>query len=445
MHGPLIEPAQAVVSQPMFESVRASGAAPQASRAGGIPFFLRRLGAFAGPGFMVAVGYMDPGNWATDLAAGSAFGYPLLFIVLLSSLAAIVLQVLAAKLGIATGRDLAQCCRDSFSRPVSMGLWVLAEIGICACDLAELIGTALALKLLFGLPLMAGLVLTIADVIFVLLLARRGFRRLEAVMTGLVALVAGCFLTQLVMLNPDLGQIAQGYLPSGEIVTDPRMMYLAIGIVGATVMPHNLYLHSSIVQSRQYRRDQRGRREAVLLNSVDCVAALLFATLVNSAILILAASAFHGRGNFEVADITEAHRLLTPLLGSAAATLFAVALLAAGQSSSLTATLAGQIVMEGFVSIRLNAWQRRLITRLTAAGPAILVVWLFGEASVGKLLIFSQVLLSLQLPFAVIPLLMFTSDPAQMGDLVNSKRMSVLAAAISASIVVGNLVVLTQL
>lgn len=402
----------------------------------------RKLLAFAGPGFLVAVGYMDPGNWATDLAAGSAFGYRLLAVVLLSSLMAIVLQALAARLGIATGRDLAQACRDRFSPPVSFALWVLAEIGICACDLAELLGTALGLKLLFGIPLLLGVCLTTLDVMLVLALQRGGFRRLEAVVISLLMLVGGCFVVQLAMARPDWGQVALGFVPSGQIVSDPRMLYLAIGILGATIMPHNLYLHSSIVQTRRYSLDGGGRRTAARMAAWDSTLALLLAMLINAAILILAAATFHATGATDVTDISQAHTMLAPLLGAGAATLFAVALLAAGQNASVTATLAGQIVMEGFLQLRMSPWMRRLATRLLAAAPAIVVIALNGERALGDLLILSQVILSLQLPFAVVPLAWLTGDRARMGDLVSPAWLRGLAWVIALVIVALNLTLL---
>jgi manganese transport protein len=398
----------------------------------------RKLLAFAGPGFLVAVGYMDPGNWATDLAAGSAFGYRLLAVVLLSSLMAIVLQALAARLGIATGRDLAQACRDRFSPPVSFALWVLAEIGICACDLAELLGTALGLKLLLGIPLLLGVCLTTLDVMLVLALQRGGFRRLEAVVISLLILVGACFAVQVTLARPDWSQVAAGFVPSGELVADPRMLYLAIGILGATIMPHNLYLHSSIVQTRRFDLDNAGRKLAARMAAWDSGLALLLAMMVNAAILVLAAATFHATGATTVTDISQAHTMLAPLLGGGAAVLFAVALLAAGQNASVTATLAGQIVMEGFLRLRLEPWKRRLATRLLAVIPAIIVIGLNGERALGDLLILSQVILSLQLPFAVVPLAWLTGDHARMGELVSPRWLRALAWAIALVIVVLN-------
>jgi manganese transport protein len=382
--------------------------------------FWRKALAFAGPGYMVAVGYMDPGNWATDLAGGSRFGYTLLSVVLISNLMAILLQALALKLGIVTGRDLAQACRDHYSRPVSFMLWVLCEIAIAACDLAEVIGSAIALNLLFGVPLVWGVCLTALDVLLILLLQNKGFRYLEAFVIALVATIGVCFAVELIMARPAIAQIMQGLVPRAEIVSNPAMLYIAIGILGATVMPHNLYLHSSIVQTRKVLPDDASRREAIRFATLDSTVALLFAFFINAAILILAAAAFHQSGHQAVADIGDAYRLLTPLLGTTlASTLFAVALLASGQNSTITGTLAGQIVMEGFLNIRLPAWLRRLITRLIAIVPAVIVTALYGEHGAGSLLILSQVILSLQLSFAVVPLVYFTSQRRKMGPFVN--------------------------
>jgi manganese transport protein len=399
----------------------------------------RKALAFAGPGYMVAVGYMDPGNWATDLAGGARFGYTLLSVILLSNLMAILLQSLAVKLGIVTSRDLAQACRDHYSRPVSFVLWVLCEIAIAACDLAEVLGAAIALNLLFGIPLIWGVVLTALDVLLILLLQQKGFRRLEAFVIALIATIGVCFAVELAMARPALAEIARGLVPTSRIVTDPAMLYIAIGILGATVMPHNLYLHSSIVQTRRVAPDDASKREAIRYATIDSTVALLFAFLINAAILILAASAFHRTGNQGVADIGDAYHLLTPLLGTTAAgTLFAVALLAAGQNSTVTGTLAGQIVMEGFLDIRLPAWLRRLITRLIAIVPAVIVTALYGEQGVGALLILSQVILSLQLSFAVIPLVQFTGERRKMGTFTNGPGLRALAWGVAAVIVALN-------
>ncbi|RAI60854.1 Nramp family divalent metal transporter [Roseicella frigidaeris] len=380
--------------------------------------WLRRLLAFIGPGYLIAVGYMDPGNWATALAGGSAFGYTLLAVALLSSLMAMLLQALCARVGIATGRDLAQLCRDRFSRPTSLGLWVLAEVAICATDLAELIGTAIALQLLFGIPLLIGVLLTALDAMLILWLQHRGVRWLEAAVAGLMFLVFGCFAAQLLLAQPDWAAVLAGYLPSASIVTDQRQLYIAIGILGATVMPHNLYLHTAIVQSRDYGEGVAAKREAIRFAAIDSSIALSLALLVNSAILITAAAVFHAGGRTEVAEIQEAHELLTPMVGTAAAaTLFAVALLACGLNSTVTATLAGQAVMEGFLGLRLPPVIRRLVTRLIAIVPAVIVTWLHGESGTAQLLILSQVILCLQLPFAVVPLMLVASDRRRLGAL----------------------------
>jgi manganese transport protein len=400
--------------------------------------FWRKALAFAGPGYMVAVGYMDPGNWATDLAGGARFGYTLLSVILISNLMAILLQALALKLGIVTGRDLAQACRDHYSRPVSFVLWVLCEIAIAACDLAEVIGSAIALNLLFGIPLIWGVCLTALDVLLILLLQNKGFRYLEAFVIALVATIGVCFAVELIMARPAVDAMLGGLVPRGEIVTNPAMLYIAIGILGATVMPHNLYLHSSIVQTRKVLPDDESRREAIKFATLDSTVALLFAFFINAAILILAAATFHQTGHQEVAEIGDAYRLLTPLLGTTvASTLFAVALLASGQNSTITGTLAGQIVMEGFLDIRLPAWLRRLITRLIAIIPAVIVTALYGEHGAASLLILSQVILSLQLSFAVVPLVYFTSQRAKMGGFVNSPLLAGTAWAVA--LVIGGL------
>lgn len=387
----------------------------------------RKLLAFAGPGYLVAVGYMDPGNWATDLAGGSAFGFTLLSVILLSNLMAILLQGLSSKLGIVTGRDLAQACRDHFSPGVNFVLWVLCEIAIAACDLAEVIGTAIALNLLFGIPLAWGVLITALDVLLILVLQQRGFRLLEALVITLVATVGACFLYQIVLAKPDLAGVGRGFLPSAEILKNQKMLYIAIGILGATVMPHNLYLHSSIVQTRKYEETTEGRKEAVRYAFIDSTIALSFALFINAAILIVSAATFHTTGRTEVAEIQDAYRLLTPLLGGGASVAFALALLASGQNSTLTGTLAGQIVMEGFLNIRLRPWVRRLITRAIAIVPAAITAILYGESGTARLLVLSQVVLSLQLSFAVFPLVIFTSDRHKMGAHVNAPWLKALA------------------
>src|SRR5438876_11599549 len=399
----------------------------------------RRLLAFAGPGYLVAVGYMDPGNWATDLAGGSKFGYTLLSVVLLSNLIAILLQGLASKLGIVTGRDLAQACRDHYSRPASLGLWVICEIAIAACDLAEVIGSAIALNLLFGIPLPWGIAITAFDVLLVLLLQHKGFRLLEALVVTLIATIAGCFIFEILISRPGLVDVAAGFGPGPSILQDPGKLYIAIGILVATVMPHNLYLHSSIVQTRRYDETPEGKREAVKYAFLDSTIALTFALFINAAILIVAAATFHRAGRHEVAEIQEAYRLLTPLLGVVGASaVFAFALLASGQNSTLTGTLAGQIVMEGFLNIRLRPWLRRLITRGIAIVPAAFTAIFFGEGGTARLLILSQVILSLQLSFAVFPLVRFTSERAKMGEFVNPPWLKALAYGVAGLIALFN-------
>jgi manganese transport protein len=393
--------------------------------------FFRKLLAFAGPGYLVAVGYMDPGNWATDLAGGARFGYTLLSVVLISNLMAVLLQGLASKLGIVTGRDLAQACRDHFSRPVNIALWILCEIAIAACDLAEVIGSAIALNLLFNIALPVGVAITGFDVLLLLYLQNRGVRVLEALVITLVATVGLCFLFEMFLAKPEIGAIAKGFIPSGQILTNGEMLYVAIGILGATVMPHNLYLHSSIVQTRKYEETADGKREAVRFAFIDSTIALTFALFINGAILIIAAATFHTSGHAEVGEIQDAYKLLSPLLGAGASTVFALALLASGQNSTLTGTLAGQIVMEGFLNIRIRPWLRRLITRLIAIVPAIFTAIFYGESGTAQLLILSQVVLSLQLSFAVFPLVRFTSDKLKMGSFVNPLWLKVLAYTVA--------------
>jgi manganese transport protein len=390
--------------------------------------FWKKLFAFAGPGYLVAVGYMDPGNWATDLAGGSKYGYTLLSVIMLSNLMAILLQALAARLGIASGRDLAQACRDHYSRPATIMLWLLCEVAIAACDLAEVIGSAIALNLLFHLPLMWGVCLTSLDVLLVLYLQQYQFRYVEALVVALILGIAGCFAIQLWFAQPDVGGIMRGFIPQSAIVRDPAMLYIAVSILGATVMPHNLYLHSSIIQTRKYQDTSESKREAIRFATIDSTVALMFALFLNGAILVMAAATFHTTGHQDVADISDAYLLLAPLLGtSLASTLFAVALLFSGQNATLTGTLAGQIVMEGFLNIRLRPWLRRLITRLIAIVPALITVYFYGERGVASLLVLSQVVLSLQLSFAVFPLVQFTGDRRKMGSLVAPVWMRALA------------------
>src|SRR6266851_3098862 len=402
------------------------------------PWFRKAL-AFAGPGYLVAVGYMDPGNWATDIGGGAKFGYTLLSVIVLSNLMAMLLQALSAKLGIATGRDLAQACREQYSRRISFVLWIVCEIAIAACDLAEVLGSAVALKLLFGLPLLAGVLITALDVLIVLALQGRGFRLIEVFVVTLIATIAACFAYELFFAQPLWREAAQGLIPRAEILRNREMLYIAIGILGATVMPHNLYLHSSIVQTRAFGLSVRDRREALHYAVFDSTLALAFALFVNAAILVLGAAAFHTRGLHNVAEIADAYKLLSPVLGvSAASTLFACALLASGQNSTLTGTLAGQIVMEGFLDIRLKPWIRRLITRVMAITPAVFVIGFAGEGKVTALIILSQVVLSFQLPFAIIPLIQFTGNRARMGEFANSRITQVIAWIVAATILFFN-------
>ena len=407
--------------------------------------FWRKMFAFAGPGYLVAVGYMDPGNWATDIAGGARFGYTLLSVIMISNLMAILLQALAARLGIASGRDLAQACRDSYSRSTVIALWLVCEVAIAACDLAEVIGAAIALNLLIGLPLIWGVCLTALDVLIVLFLQHRGFRYVEALVVSLIVLIAGSFAVELWLAKPALGALTLGFVPRTEILRNGEMLYIAIGILGATVMPHNLYLHSSIVQTRKYRDTQDSKREAIRFATIDSSVALMSALFINAAILIMAAASFHGTGYEAVADISDAYKLLSPLLGTTlASTLFAVALLCSGQNATLTGTLAGQIVMEGFINLRLRPWLRRLITRLIAIIPAVIVISIYGDRGSGPLIILSQVILSLQLPFAVFPLVAFTSDRAKMGEFVSPMWVTVLAWTVALVIAVLNIYRLWQ-
>ena len=397
---------------------------------------LRKFLAFAGPGFLIAVGYMDPGNWATDIAGGARYGYTLLSVVLLANVMAIVMQALAVRLGVVTGRDLAQACREQYGRRAGMALWALAEV----------LGSAVALQLLFGLPLLVGVVITVADVLIVLLLKRRGFRYVEAIVAGLVSVIGLSFAAELILSRPDVSGMLIGFIPSVEIVRDPGMLYIAVGILGATVMPHNLYLHSSIVQTRSFDRSSAGKREAIRYATLDSTLALTGALFINAAILALSASTFHRAGMFEVAEIQDAHRLLAPMLGtSLAGLLFAIALLASGQNSALTGTLAGQIVMEGFIHLRMPPFARQLLTRVIAIGPAVIVIALFGERSVTELLVLSQVVLSMQLSFAVFPLVHFTSSRRIMGEFANPTWLKLLAWAVALLIAGLNVWLLLQI
>lgn len=427
----------AVTYQPSLPEVNRSLRVPRKGS------WLRKLFAFIGPGYLVAVGYMDPGNWATDIAGGSMFGYKLLSVIMISNLMAILLQSLAAKFGIVTGKDLAQACREHYSKPVSIALWLLAELMIAACDLAEVIGSAIALNLLFGIPLLYGVLITAFDVLLVLLLQNKGFRYIESLVIALILTIGACFAVDLFLAKPDVKAVLGGFVPSTEIVANPAMLYIAIGILGATVMPHNLYLHTSIVQTRNFEQTNAGKREAIRFATIDSTVALLFALFINAAILILSASAFHSAGMNDIAEIGDAYHLLTPILGTTiASVLFGVALLASGQNSTLTGTLAGQIIMEGFLNIRLKPWLRRLITRLIAIIPAVIVTAVAGEKGTAELLVLSQVILSLQLSFAVIPLVQFTSDKHKMGEFANKLWLKVVAWAVAAVILGLNLYLL---
>ncbi|AFL97723.1 manganese transporter [Ornithobacterium rhinotracheale H06-030791] len=407
--------------------------------------FWKKLLAFVGPGLMVAVGYMDPGNWATDIEGGARFGYTLLFVILLSNVFAMFLQYLALKLGIATERDLAQACRDHYKPTVNFILWILCEIAIAAMDLAEVIGSAIALNLLFGIPLPWGVAITVADVFLILFLQAKGFRKLESVVGALIIIIAGCFMYELIVSSPNMPDVVKGLLPHPEIVTNPSMLYIAVGILGATVMPHNLYLHSSVVQTRNYKRTESGKKMAIKYATIESNVSLLLAFFINAAILITAAATFHGTPYENIADIHDAYQMLTPVLGaSLASTLFAIALLASGQNSTITGTLAGQIVMEGFLNLRLKPWVRRLVTRLIAVIPAMIVAILYGEKGTNELLILSQVILSMQLSFAVIPLVKFTSSKAKMGRFVNTLWIKIVAWIITIIIVILNLFLLIE-
>ena len=426
---------------PRKSLAEAHGTIPVPAAAG----FFRKLLAFSGPGYLVAVGYMDPGNWATDLAGGARFGYTLLSVILVSNLMAILLQALAVRLGVGTSYDLAQACRRYYSRRVSLLLWLLAEIAIAACDLAEVIGSAVALYLLFGVPMSLGVLITALDVLIVLFVQQHRFRILEGIVLTLILGIAGGFAIELFLAKPDLGGVLRGLVPSPEILRNPDMLYIAIGILGATVMPHNLYLHSSVVQTRKYADTEPGRREAIRFATIDSTVALMFALFINGAILVVAAATFHGTQYEWVADITDAHRLLTPILGTTlASTLFAVTLLFSGQNSTLTGTLAGQIVMEGFLNIRLRPWLRRLITRSIAIVPALVTIAVYGDRGIGRLLILSQVILSLQLPFAIFPLVLFTGDKKKMGSAVAPIWMRALAWPVAVLIAGLNVWLLAQ-
>lgn len=438
-HSPHPDSLLSVRRQPSLADVNRSVAIP---KTGG---FWRKLLAFAGPGYLVSVGYMDPGNWATDIAGGAQFGYTLLSVVLLSNLMAVLLQSLCVRLAVATERDLAQACRDFVGGRLNVVLWILCEIAIIACDLAEVVGSAIALQLLFGLPLAWGVCITIVDVLALLVLQKYGFRYLEALIITLISTIGLAFIAEMLFAKPEMGAVFQGFVPSLSIVQDQAKLYLAIGILGATVMPHNLYLHSAVIQTRNWERTPEKKREAIRFGTIDSTVALSFALFVNAAILIVSAATFHGSGHHQVGEIEDAYHLLSPLLGvEVASFLFAIALLASGQSSTVTGTLAGQIVMEGFVNLRMAPWLRRLVSRLLAIIPALICVLLFGEQSTTQLLIFSQVVLSLQLSFAVFPLVMFTSDRRIMGEFVNPRWLKLLAWGVACLIATLNLWLLWQ-
>ena len=422
-----------------LEEQEAQASLPEVHKSIAVPkhySFFRKLLVFAGPGFMVAVGYMDPGNWATDLAGGSKFGYDLLFVILLSNCFAMILQHLALKLGIVTGRDLAQMCRDKYSQKTAIFLWLMAEIMIAACDLAEVIGSAIALKLLFGIPVMVGVIITAADVLIILLLQRKGFRYIEALVLTLISTITLCFIVELFLSGPEAIPLLQGFLPGANLILNPEMLYIGIGILGATVMPHNLYLHSAVVQTRNYEETEEGKREAVKFATIDSTAALSLALFVNAAILIVSAATFHFSGHNGVAEIDEAYKLFAPLLGTGAASiLFAVALLASGQNSTLTGTLAGQVIMEGFINLRMKPWLRRIITRLMAIAPAVVVIAIYGSKGLTNLLILSQVILSIQLSFAVFPLVIFTGSKKVMGSFANGRALKAISWVVALIIV----------
>ncbi|MCE0524099.1 MAG: Nramp family divalent metal transporter [Methylacidiphilales bacterium] len=427
---------------PMWRRTLGEVSLPEVHRTIRIPLggsFWRKLAAFSGPGFLVAVGYMDPGNWATDLQGGAQYGFLLLSIIMISNFMAILLQHLCIKLGVATGRDLAQACRDHYPLPVVWFLWILCEIAIAACDLAEVVGSAIGLQLLFGIPLVWGCFIMCVDVLAVLYLQTKGFRYIEALVVTLIATIGTCFAAELFWAKPSLTGVMLGFVPSLEIVKDPQMLYVAIGIIGATVMPHNLYLHSSIVQTRNFERTPEGKREAIKFATIDSTSALMFALFINAAILILAAATFHWSGHAGVADIQGAYKLISPLLGvGVAGVIFALALLASGQNSTLTGTLAGQIVMEGFLNVRLTPWLRRLVTRALAIVPAVGIIAYYGESKTTELLVASQVVLSMQLGFAVWPLMRFTDDKTKMGEFANRPWLKILGWTTVAVIIVLN-------
>lgn len=412
---------------------------PESFRSVSVPkssSFFRKLLAYSGPGYLVAVGYMDPGNWATDLQGGSRFGYTLLVVILAANLIAILVQYLALKLGIATGRDLAQMCRESFPKPVSFALWIMSEIMIIACDLAEVIGSAIALNLLFNIPLILGVFVTVADVFLFLLLQHKGFRYIEALVIIFIFTIVVCFGIEIFLARPELAPLLNGFLPAWTIITNKEMLYISLGIVGATVMPHNIFLHSSIVQTRCYSQDEAGKREAIRFATIDTIIALTFAFFVNASILIVSAATFFYSGNHDVVDISQAYWLMAPILGTTVASIvFAIALLLSGQNSTLTGTMTGQIIMEGFIDFKVRPWIRRIITRSLAIIPAVLVIIFFKDYGINNLLVLSQVVLSVQLPFALVPLVVFTSSRKKMGEFVNSSLIKTISIIVTVIII----------
>jgi manganese transport protein len=434
---------QAAPPRPIWRRTGGESSLPEVHRSISVPAgssFWKKLAAFSGPGYIIAVGYMDPGNWATDLQGGAEYGFLLLSVIMISNFMAILLQHLCIKLGVATGRDLAQACRDHYSTPVVWFLWILCEIAIASCDLAEVVGSAIGLQLLFGIPLVWGCLIMCVDVLAVLYLQNKGFRYIEALVVTLIVTIGACFVAELFWSKPSLIGVMLGFVPSLEIAKDPQMLYVAVGIVGATVMPHNLYLHSSIVQTRNFEPTPEGKREAIKFASIDSATALMFALFINAAILILAAAAFHWSGHADVAQIQDAYKLISPVLGvGVAGVIFAFALLASGQNSTLTGTLAGQIVMEGFLNIRLTPWLRRLVTRGLAVVPAVGIMGYYGESRATDLLVASQVVLSMQLGFAVWPLMRFTGDKTKMGEFANRSWLKIVGWTVVAIIIVLNL------
>ena len=434
-----------VIKQPSWLHLKREASLVEVFRTVVVPTagFWKKFFAFFGPGYLVAVGYMDPGNWATSLSGGAQFGYTLLFIAVLSNIMAIILQSLCARLAIATGRDLAQACRDAFPKFISFPLWIFAELAICATDLAEVIGTAIGLNLLFKIPLEFGVLITALDVFLILWLQNKGFRWIEAFVISLLVVITACFAIQIFYAKPEWAEVINGFIPTTDIITNPNKLFIALGIIGATVMPHNLYLHSGIVQTRAFGKTLPAKKEALKFITIDSTIALMFAFIINASILILAAATFHKTGQTNITELEKTHELLQPLLGIAIApTLFGIALLCCGLNSTVTATMSGQIVMEGFLHIKLPAWLRRLITRLIAIVPAVIVILIYGADKTAFLLILSQVILSFQLPFAIIPLIMFTSSKQKMQKMVAPFWLTVIAIVIAAIVISLNIVLI---